>query len=496
MTTTVPDEEVPSSGVAVRRGFFWNLVNFVLGQGAGMVIFLLLSRQMSPAIFGVFAMSALLVDLFATQFRWAAMDALVQRQEFSRAALSSAFWTMMGAAAGLAVLFVLGARWAGAAYGEPEVANVLPLLGLTLLLVPPLAVMDALIMRTLRFRAQALRTIAGTLAGGAAGLSFAFSPAAEWALLAQRVASLGLSLVVMALFTRWRPSFLLERAHAHAFLARAGRLWVATLMSTLPTRLVEASVGARAGAAALGLFTAAQRFEQALHGPLTGPIQALWVPILSRLHAGGPERLELFTRLVQIASLTAMPAFVGLGLVGGEIVPLVLDPRYAGAAQVLLVLGMIGLVVPLGFYSNLIFAGLDRSDLSMRFSALSIAVQAPCIWFAAPFGPAAAAAASMAAGAGFGVAATALQTRMMGGRFLDLLRALSPAYQAVAAMMAGVILTGALAGEAPRLARLVLMIAVGAGIYAGWLALFHRAWAMEIVRFLTDLRAGRVQAVG
>ena len=85
------DAEV-SVHAAVRQGFLWNMLNFLFSQGAGIVIFIALSRAVTPAIFGVFALAAVLVDLFSLQGRWASMDAIIQRRDFSSSALSSAFF--------------------------------------------------------------------------------------------------------------------------------------------------------------------------------------------------------------------------------------------------------------------------------------------------------------------------------------------------------------------------------------------------------------------
>jgi len=480
--------DIPS-GAAVRHGFVWNLMNFVFSQGAGIAIFLILAWQISPAVFGVFALAALVVDLFANQGRWAIIDALVQRQTFTPRALSSAFWSFTGVAIVLALAFALAAGPVARALDAPNVAEVLPVLGLTMLLTPGAAVMDSLLMRNLQFRSQAIRNMIGTVAGGLFGLAVAFGPAPEWALVAQRLGANVVTLVVLFVFTRWTPSLAFDRDEAWPVVYRAAQLWIAMLLATVHARIVEAAIGARAGPGALGLVTVAQRFEAALHGPITGPIQALWVPVLSKLRDNPAEGWRLFVNLSRLAALIAIPAFVGMGLVSKDLVKLALDARYEHAADILFVLGMTGFLIPIGYFGNLVFAALDRSDLSLKFSIGALCVIAPLVWIVSGAGAVWALTASLSVMGAMGVLVTVTQIRMLGGDLRSFARALAPPYLAGAAMMAAVLSFAAWLPVHQSAVRLICEVLVGGLVYLGVLALFFRDWAKAVWAFLSEVRA-------
>jgi len=489
----LPGEETPVSvNAAVRQGFLWNMLNFLFSQGAGIVIFVALSRALSPAIFGVFALAAVIVDVFALQGRWAAMDALIQRQDFSRRALSSAFFALMGVGIAITVGAAASAGWAAAVFDAPSLSVVLPMLALTLVLTPPIVVMEALIMRRLQFRAQAIRSIIGTLVGGAVGIGVAFTPALEWALVAQRLAGALVTLGVLFAFTRWAPSLEFDGASAMRFLRRAGQLWGTSMLASLHARIIDAFVGVRAGAVSVGLISVARRFETLLHGPVTGPIQGLWVPVLSALRQDRVQSWRLFLRLSQLAALVALPAFLGLALVANELIVIVFDERYAAAGAVLTAVALQGVFMPAGFFANLVFAGLDRSDLSLKFSVLALATCAPVIWFAAAYGPVAAVLATTMVMGLAGVLATAVQIRMLGGRCVEFARALAPGYSAVAAMTLALLVLRQVAPIDDPLTSLLVQVSLGATVYVGWLFLFHRAQLQEAWSFLSHRDVGVV----
>jgi O-antigen/teichoic acid export membrane protein len=483
-----------SVGAAVRQGFVWNLVNFVASQGAGIVIFLTLSRAVSPAMFGVFALAAIVVDMIAMQGRWAGMDAIIQRRDFSPAALSSAFFSMMGVGVLASLIAFLAAGPAAQALGEPDLAFVLPALSLTLLLTPAAVVMDAILMRELKFRSQALRSLAGTLIGGGVGIAVAFSAEVNWALVAQRVAGMAVTLVVLFAITRWLPTWTFDRANALQFLARAGQLWAATAFASIHARIIEAFVGIRAGAVDLGLINVARRFELVLHGIATSPIQGIWVPVLSHLRADSAESWRLFVRLYQLCAFIALPAFVGLALIAHELVAVALDQRYAAAGDILFIIALQGVFMPVSYFSNLVFAGLDRSDLSLKLSVANLIITAPIVWIAAGYGAYWALFSALFAMAGVGIVATLMQIRMLHGKVSEFLAALTPGYAACAFMTICVALLQAALPENPAL-NLVLLPICGFVTFAGWLLAFHRNQLRAAWDFISAVRSGDPAAI-
>lgn len=498
MTDTAPggDGARPPVNAALRQGLLWNLLNFLFSQGAGIVIFIVLSRAVSPAMFGVFAIAAILVDLFTMQGRWAAMDALIQRQDFSKKALSTAFFSLSGVAITVVLIAIACAGLVANAFEEPSLGAVLPALAVTLLFMPPTIVMEALIMRRLQFRASAIRSILGTLIGGAAGIAVAFSPAVEWALVAQRIVAAIVTLGVLFVFTRWLPSWEFARDSALGFLRRAGQLWTTSFLATVHVRVVEAAIGLRISAEALGLLTVARRFETVLYGPVTGPIQGLWVPVLSVLRDDKAESWRLFLRLSQLTAFLALPVFLGVGLVAQEIVELVLDPRYAEAGPILAVLMLQGVIIPVGFFANLVFAGLDRSDLSMKLSLIMLAICTPAVWVAAGFGPVAALLTNLVVMGVGGIIATLLQIRMMHGRAVAFIAALAPAYVAAAAMAAAVTAVKLVLPADMPVIVLIGCVSVGALVYGAWLFAFHRKQVLEAWRYLTHARKSKTAPAG
>ena len=81
--------DTPRVEGAVRSAFIWNFVTLAFAQVVLAAIFLMLASRLDPATFGIFALASVITDVFYALGTAAAVDAIVQRQDFSRRTLSS-----------------------------------------------------------------------------------------------------------------------------------------------------------------------------------------------------------------------------------------------------------------------------------------------------------------------------------------------------------------------------------------------------------------------
>ena len=359
-------------GSAVARGFSWNFLNFAVSQVASTVFFVVLARELRPEVFGVFAMAVLVVEFVTNQGKSAAVDALLQKRVFAPRELSGFFYALSGICLTLFMLSWPLATYLSQAFHAPELRLVLPALALTIVFTPPLAIMEALVMRDLQFKTLALRNMAGTLIGGMVGLAIVFSPEQSWALVAQRLAAVATTLVFLLSQTGWRPGrpqFL----QGPALLASTFEIWLSQALATSIGRIGDVLIAARLGAGPLGVFRVAGRIVDTLHGPITNPVMALWVPIMSGLQDNPDVGRRMYLNLCKISALICVPAFLGLGLIGKDVATLVLAPQYQDAGPIMFWMSLIGLYIPVGYFRGPVFTALGRNRLAIVFCCLDIA---------------------------------------------------------------------------------------------------------------------------
>lgn len=487
-----PNPSGPGMPRIMQRAMLWNLLNVVVQQGAGFVIFLIIAARVPPHIFGIIALASLAADFVSMEGRYAAMDAILQANRYDRRSLDSAFTAFLSVAIVLATVLWAAAPSIGAAFHDPMVATFVPLFGLMLIPIPWLAVMDALMMRDLRYRQVTERNIAATLISGAIGIGLAFTPWLVWALFAQRLASL---IVVVALeyrFTRWLPKLHFDPAAGLDFIRRFLALWVVGTLVITINRATTLIFGIRYDLVTVGLLRATNRISESIQGPIISPLTGLWFPLMAKAKGNLDGEREIYNNILRTAAFVALPTFAGLAIVAGDIVSVILPTQYAGVTPILRATAVTLLLIPVLWYNNVAMTSMGMNKSSLVYTGVLVVSSLVTLLAFARVSPPAALLIMAVPCAIVGIVGNVLLNRRLRQTNLAHYSGLLPAILATAAMSAVTSLVADILAGWPAAPRLIGCVATGAIVYGGWLSLFHRAWLMDRIQLLR----GRERAAG
>lgn len=474
--------DAPRVEGAVRSAFVWNFVTLAFAQLVLAAIFLLLASRLDPATFGIFALASVITDVFYALGTAAAVDAIVQRQDFSRRTLSSITWAMSGICILMTVMFCAAAPFYAGAMGAPGIAGALEVLTLSTLMLPFVIGPTAIMRQKLDVKALALLNMVSSLMGGGAALIISFTPALEWSLVVQRLVMTASFIVLATARTRLLPDLVMDRETVRNWMSSASRIFAGQGIASITPRLADVFTGAFFGATAVGYLRVATRLSDLLMGFLINPVSQLWVTLMSRTAGSTEARQSVFLQLTNLTALVALPGFVGLALIANEVVSLVLPRDYAPVAGPLAVLCLLGVFVPLTNPRNLLFTALRRFNYLIWFSVLDLVATALSMAIMARFGPVI----MLCSGAFTSIImimfALPLILKDLKLPPTDVASHLLPPYVAVAAMAGCVIAVGPLLEGLPVIEALLIKIAIGVVAYSGVLMTFFRASVMQALR--------------
>ncbi len=476
----------PNVDSAIRSALLWNFVTLAFAQIVLATIFLLLATRLDPATFGLFALAAVITDVFYTLGISSSVDALVQRQDFSRRTLSSVTWVAAGICVIATLAFFGVAMTYASAMRTPEIAGILEVLTLTTLMLPFAIGPTAVMRQRLDLKGLALLNMIASLAGGASALATSFTPALEWSLVVQRVVTTLTFIVLATMRTRLVPAFIIDRDKVGTWLSGVSRIFAGQSIASITPRIADICMGIFFGATAVGYLRVASRLSDMLLGLLVNPISQLWVTLLSRAGSSAEEKRAVFLQLSSLTALIALPGFVGLGLTSHEIVGLILPADYAPVAGPLTVLCVLGVFAPLTNPRNAVFTALRRFNYLVWFSLLDFTATLIGMLATAQFGPLV----MLSSGAFTAVAMVLLAMPVMlkdlGLKTADVTTQLTPPYIAVGVMAVAVLAVDGLLAGLPFFETLLVKVAVGVLVYAGMMMTFFRKSVIQAMRVVAS----------
>lgn len=490
---------MPDLNRQALRGFLWAGAGYGAGRLLVFVATLVLAHLLVPSEFGLVAFVLAIVyflEYAAELGLGAALIYLPDGEDQSVA--STAFWIGI---LGSTVLF--GLSWLAAPLladiGPGE--EVVPLFRVLALYFPLTALGKAheyLLRRSLGFRGLFGPRLGEGVTKGVVSIALALAGAGAWSLVVGQLAgALALSVGVW-LVHPFRPGLTISRRHIAPMMRFGSGIVAVGLLGQAAKNFDYVVVGGKLGATALGVYYLAFRLPELVI--LTGFRVAgdVLFPFYARLRGEAVTDMDDglrrgYLQTVRLGAMVAWPAALGMAALALPLVLTLYGEQWRSAADPMALIAIWAGLASLAAMPGAVFKALGRSWLLTATGVMQIAILFPAIWFAAPYGITAVAAAQVAEKFVSLALLGLIIGRVLGIRWYVTFAAAAPAL-ALSAVMAGA-LYGLAAALSPG-AAVAVGIPLGAALYLTLLRLVVPDGFEMLVRPVLDLRRRMAATTG
>jgi PST family polysaccharide transporter len=471
------------------RSLIWTLLESGGLSVLSLTVLIVLARILGPSELGTAALALGTVQMLAIAIDTLLHDAIVQRPELSEEHLHTAFWACFGLGVSLSAACWFGASAMGRLFGSPGLPPLLAVAGLSLPFTGAGSVAIAILRRKFEFKALALRTLYGRLAGAVAALVMVALGYGVWSLIMQHVLQAAINAVTVWRSTPWRPRPVFQRRRLIELLS-FGVMALGTRMAWVSSaRIFTVLVGYFLGVTAVGYINIAQRVVDTLNDMLTGAAYNLALPIFARQQDDRRMLARTYAQATEFAALTVQPLFAGVAVCAPAIVHLFLGETWSPAIPLVQVMAVGAMLQFVLLFGEAALTALGRPGYTFAFAAISLVVVVVSFLIMPPTAPIDAAAVWALRVLVVGPFLLGVLHRYLGkAATVDLLKgSLAPLIGT--AVMAAVV--AAANARIPvgysSLSRLLIEIPLGALVYVVAIALINRD---VMARFLSFVVAG------
>jgi O-antigen/teichoic acid export membrane protein len=465
----------------VRSAVIWRSGSQIAGQLITWTFTFLVIRILSPSDYGLYAMTAVVLNFLSLVNGSGLANALIQKRDATPDMLRQLFGMLILLNGALAAIQFAAAPFIADYYGQPVVGDMLRLQTLIYLANPFLALAYAVLSRRMDFRRQAQVNLVSALAGAAAALAGAAAGLGVWALVYSPLVLFGLRALAMtvAAGTFVRPSFDFRGTWS---LARFGGLVVAAQFFWCVQAQADVIFAGRAfDPHGLGLYTTALFLTQMFVTKFVPPINEVAFAAYARIQDDRSAAGFGFLKSVRIIMLAGIPFSLGLAASADALVPVLLGEKWQAAAPVVFHLGLAMPFMTLQVLFGPAVSAMGRPGLTTLTSLMG-AILLPLAYLGGiAWGPVGLAASWLAGYPLLVALSAALVLPAIGVSARQLAVAVAPTALAGLAMLLAVrALDGALP-DIPPIARLAALVAAGALVYFAALMLFARQRLEEVI---------------
>jgi O-antigen/teichoic acid export membrane protein len=331
---------------AAIKGTLWSLVGSFAPAALGFLVFLVTSRVLSPAEFGIVAFAASIGTIGLAIAPAGFREALIQRETITLRHLDTVFWLCIGAALTIYAGLCIATPFIAGATGQVLLNALIPFIAVRIVFDMAAAVPNALLVRTMSFRMLALRTTAASIASAGVCMALIWLGFGLWALAASQVAGSAAACIGALVAARWLPGRQFDRNALRdlgAFgLFSTGNHFITTI------NLDQMLIGALLGPAWLGLYGFARRIFQILTDLISGALNLVSYSLLASMRNETEKRREAYLLGTFASSVVAFPIFSGLILVAPDLIPFAFGAQWLAAVPVVQAFSVIGAITAIG----------------------------------------------------------------------------------------------------------------------------------------------------
>lgn len=326
------------------QGTFWSAIEKWGGQLVSTAIFLLLARLLGVEAFGLVALANVFLSFMHVFLDQGFAQAIIQRDKIEPEHLDTAFWTSVL----MSILFVL-IVWTGAGafanfYGEPDVAPIVRWMSLSFLFAGLSSVQSAILMREMKFKAFAARSLIATVVCGVVGVGSALAGFGVWSLVFKEIAFGVTGAITLWSVGDWRPGLRFSASHFKELFSFGINIVGFNVLNFFNLRSDDILIGYFLGSVALGYYSVAYRLLLIMIRLLTTVTTQVALPTFSQMQDDLTRIRKAFYKVTRYTSLISFPAFLGIAVAAPELVQCLFGEEWLPSVPVMRVLSFIGIL--------------------------------------------------------------------------------------------------------------------------------------------------------
>lgn len=310
----------------------WAVIQTVGRQGASFLIFLVLSRLLSPKDFGLLGMAISWIGFVSAFSELGFSAAIIQRKEIEEKHLSTTFFVNVALGLMLTIIGIGMSIPAATFFKTPEVRPVIALLSLSFIVNSLTLTQMAIAQRELKFKKLAIRDLSASIIGGIIGIFAAFWGYGVWSLVVQMLITGIVSTVLLWQFSKWRPSFRFTSLECVKELwPYSSKIFYFNLFKYFAQNTDKLLIGYFLGSVALGLYTFTFKIVIFPITTFVGAVGSYLFPKYSRIQEDISDIKSSYLEINGLLGATVAPVLFLIIILSTFLVPLLFGEKWNAA---------------------------------------------------------------------------------------------------------------------------------------------------------------------
>ena len=371
----------PNLRQKTTNGLLWSSVERFSNQGIQFLFSIVLARLLTPEDYGIVAMVIIFFAIAQTFVDSGFSNAIVRKKDRTEADLSTCFYFNIFVGFGFYFLLFLCSPFIADFYDQPILSPIVKISGLSVLINSLCIVQQAQFTIRIDFKTQAKVTLTSTVISGILGILLAYLGYGVWALVWQGVIGTFIRMLLLWVFSKWRPRESFSKDSFHYLFGYGSKLLASGLLDTTYNNIYPIVIGKFYSPAQLGNFSRAQGWASLPSSNITGILQRVTFPVLTEMQDDDERLATNYRKLLRLSAFVVFPLMMLLASIASPLVRVVITSKWDACVPYLQIICFAMMWYPIHAINLNLLQVKGRSDLFLRLEIIKkvVGVSVMCV---------------------------------------------------------------------------------------------------------------------
>ncbi len=310
------------------KGVFWS---FCERFGSLLILFIaniVLARELSPEDFGLVGMLMVFILLSQILVDGGLGNALIQKKDVTQVDCSTVFYSNIAVAAVCYAVLYFAADAIAGFYSQPQLVEMIRVLGLVVVFDALGAVQNNLLMRDINFKLVAVVKVGAALVSTVVAIVSAYCGLGVWSLVIQYLVNSVIKSLLLWITATWYPAIEFSFRSFKTLFGFGSKLLIACLLSEGYRHLQVMIIGKFFPAKEVGYYTQAKHLQDVPITTILTIVNQVTFPVFSKLQDNKEKLVSGLRRSLKILTFINFPVMACLVVIAQPVFLLLFGEKW------------------------------------------------------------------------------------------------------------------------------------------------------------------------
>ena len=355
---------------SVINSFVWKFIERIGTQSVSFVVSIILARMLMPSDYGYIAIIMTFISFANVIIEGGLNSALIQKKECDNIDYSTVVFVSILASTILYSILYFIAPYIGAFYNYNQLTAILRVLGIVLFFGAVNSVQNAFLVKNLQFKKLFYSSFSSVIVSAIIGISMAKIGFGIWALVAQNIALIFTTMIVMWFTVKWRPEFHCSFIRFKQLYSFGWKIFATNTIITIFLNIRSLIIGRVYSSSSLAFFDRGKSLPSIAIDNINTSIQSVMFPVLSMRQDSTDGVKQMMSRSIRVSSYIIYPILIGLIVIAEPLVKLLLTNKWLPAVPYVQIFCVANLFMPIQNVNMVAIKALGYSSIILNLEII------------------------------------------------------------------------------------------------------------------------------